>query len=80
MMCQMRDMYRLVDNEVIALSRDRMGVCDHTANGLIVLGAKRRVEPCNFHGSVIVLDDEGISSKDAGVSVGVEFKRRVTVN
>ena len=45
MMCQMRDMYRLVNNKVIALSRYRMGVCDHTANRLIVLGAKRRVEP-----------------------------------
>ena len=65
---------------MIALSRGRMGVHDHTANGLIMLGAKRMVKPCNFHGSVVVLDDEGISSKDAGVSVGVEFKRRVTVN
>ena len=80
MMCQVRNVDRLVDNQVIALSRGRMGICDHTTNGLIMLGAKRRVEPGNFYGPVIVLDDEGISSKDAGVSVGVEFKRRVTVN
>ena len=39
MMCQIRNLYCLVNNQVIALPSDGVGICNHTADGLIILAA-----------------------------------------
>ena len=68
-MVKVGNMDGLVNHQVKNLASLRMVVSYHTADGVIRLGTEGSIITLHLDGSIVIMDNKGVTSKDTRVSV-----------